>query len=241
MLFVNLKLNLIMSKNKTSILLFTLLFTILFFQINLSFFGEPYHFHPDELSILKRPLKLLSLYSNGDFTNSMSLFMWVQTVWYGFCFFIGQILNYWTDLESFKDSIILESWNILFLFRTLSIIITFAGHLILLKLLRKFTANNYYFILISSIVLLNPITISSTFWVKYEAISYLTFCLILYYSFQHFIFKGNVRNKLYLILFIALTVRIELSVFVLSILYFDYKNYHTNIYDYLNKNYKISI
>lgn len=50
-----------MSK-KTTLLL---LFIILFFQLNLSLFGKPFHCHPDEGALLKRPLKLLLLYKNG--------------------------------------------------------------------------------------------------------------------------------------------------------------------------------
>ena len=54
-----------MSK-KTTLLL---LFIILFFQLNLSLFGKPFHCHPDEGALLKRPLKLLLLYKNGFWTN----------------------------------------------------------------------------------------------------------------------------------------------------------------------------
>ena len=138
-----------MSKKTTHILLFTLLFVILFFQLNLCLFGKPFHFHPDEGALLKRPLKLLLLYKNGDFSNSISVYVWIQNIWYGISFLIGKIFNLWPDFQTFKNSILLEKWEILFLFRILSVLLTMLGHLVLIKLLRKLTKNNLYFIIIS--------------------------------------------------------------------------------------------
>ena len=64
-----------MSKQKTHLLLFVLISLILIYQLNLSLFGNPYHFHPDEGTLLKRPLKQL-LYKNRDFRNSISIYVW---------------------------------------------------------------------------------------------------------------------------------------------------------------------
>jgi hypothetical protein len=228
-----------MSKQKTHLLLFVLISLILIYQLNLSLFGNPYHFHPDEGALLKRPLKLLLLYKNGDFSSSISVYVWIQNIWYGISFLIGKFFNLWPDFQAFKNSILLEKWEILFLFRILSIILTMLGHLLLIKLLRKLTKNNLYFLLISSVILFNPITLLSTFWVKYEAMSYLTFSLISYYSFKYFILNDPSKTKLYFILFLSFAVRIELSIFVFFILYFDYKIYHKNIMDYFYKNLKI--
>jgi hypothetical protein len=228
-----------MSKQKTHLLLFVLISLILIFQLNLSLFGKPFHCHPDEGALLKRPLKLLLLYKNGDFSSSISVYVWIQNIWYGISFLIGKFFNLWPDFQAFKNSILLEKWGILFLFRILSIILTMLGHLLLIKLLRKLTKNNLYFLLISSVILFNPITLLSTFWVKYEAMSYLTFSLISYYSFKYFILNDPSKTKLYFILFLSFAVRIELSIFVFFILYFDYKIYHKNIMDYFYKNLKI--
>lgn len=228
-----------MSKKHTHILIIILLFLLLFFQLNLSLFGKPFHFHTDEGALLKRPLKLLLLYKNGDFSSSISVYVWIQNIWYGISFLIGKFFNLWPDFQAFKNSILLEKWEILFFFRILSIILTMLGHVVLIKLLRKLTKNNLYFLLISSVVLFNPITLLSTFWVKYEAISYLTFSLISYYSFKYFILKEPSKTKLYFILFFSFAVRIELSIFVFFILYFDFKIYHKNIIDYFYKNLKI--
>lgn len=228
-----------MSKQKTYLLLFLLISLFIIFQLNLSLFGKPFHFHTDEGALLKRPLKLLLLYKNGDFSSSISVYVWIQNIWYGITFLIGKFCNLWPDFQAFKNSILLEKWEILFFFRILSIIITMLGHLVLIKLLRKLTKNNLYFLLISTVVLFNPIMLLSTFWVKYEAISYLTFSLISYYSFKYFILKDPSKTKLYFILFLSFAVRIELSIFVFFILYFDFKIYHKNIIDYFYKNLKI--
>jgi hypothetical protein len=63
-----------MSKQKTHLLLFVLTSLFLIFQLNLSLFGNPYHFHPDEGTLLKGPLKQLLYKIEISATQSQYMF-----------------------------------------------------------------------------------------------------------------------------------------------------------------------
>lgn len=225
-----------MNRLKNNFLIILVLLISFSFQLILSFYGKPFVYHPDEIAILKRPLKLIYLYLNSDFSQTSSLYMWIQNIWFGVCYIIGIIFGFWGDFDSFKNAVIIEKWEVIHLFRILSITLTTIGNFFLIKTLSKFNFKRKTLLIFALIIVLNPIVILNTFWIKYEALSFLIFSILIYSTFNYFVHNKKNNFNLYIIIFIAITTRVELFIYVGFIILYDVLRMHNGIKDYIIKN-----
>ncbi|MBI2966887.1 MAG: hypothetical protein HYY40_03615 [Bacteroidetes bacterium] len=218
---------LIRHRKIVGISLFIILAILIRFKIIL--FGLPYSMHADETYVYKDPLKILLLFKDLNFSQPYNLVNWLLAVWTGIIFVIGYIFGQWPDFNTFRDLLLLEDGKIIFAYRVLSLLASISGNVILYRLCTGITTNGILKILFALTFLLNPVELLSDNWIKYDAYVFLSFCILLNYSYScFFLSREDAVKKLYLFSIIAISVRIEFISFFISILLYDgYNNYLT--------------
>jgi hypothetical protein len=186
-------------------------------------YGLPFQIHVDEATVLKNPFKLLLNYASGNFSQSTTLLNWITLAFFGFIFLVGLLTGRWHSIGEFQSFLITDSPDLILWARILSGIISLAASLILIRLVLKITSDLWLRTLFIVMVLFNPIELNSVNWMKYEAISYFMTAILIYYAHSYF-FLENKRHKavLYILLFVGLSVRIELIAMLIGVLIFDF-------------------
>ena len=231
-----------MSRKSLNIFVFVCFITIgllKFFSIS---YGKPYLLHPDEPYLYKDPLKLLYNYSHLDFSNSTNLFFWIVPIWLGIVFLVGLLTGSWAEFNDFKELLILEDFSIIYSCRILSIILSLWGSCFLWKVIQKTASDNKAKIFLLLGVLLNPFEIISNLWFKFDGACYFFSCFLLYQFYIFLTYRNTEKFKryLYLLLFVAPAIRIDLVAFLLSFIIYDLtKNYDFNTGVFLKKYYKV--
>jgi len=235
-----------MMNSKNTTLIGLILITILSI-INKVFFiqyGLPFSLHPDEILIYKDPLKLLLLYKEFNFSASTNLFNWLLSVWTILVYLFGKLFGFWASFEEYKLQLVLESGTIIFSFRILALLLTTIGNLLLFRLITLISKDTIVILLSALCIVFNPIENVSTNAIKFDPISYLTFCVLLYCSWNYFIQKSNNKNRiiLYLLSFLSITVRVEYFGWIITLIVVDfYINYNKKIVFYIKENWKIFV
>lgn len=202
-----------------AIMLFSLVIGIVIIQ-----YGLPYSLHPDEIYLIKHPIKNIFNYAHLEFTSPMSLYGWGLTIWYGMVYCFGWLFHFWGNFGEFQNMIITEHGTITFFGRLYSVLLICVAHYFIYKLIRKITSDKLTKRISFLLFVLNPVLLSSAYWVKFEAAVYLSSCIMLNITYDYFVLnKGNYRKYIYIISIILLSVRIELVCFLFAILIFDYK------------------
>jgi hypothetical protein len=186
-------------------------------------YGLPYQTHVDEMTVLTDPFKKLLLYAQGDFSVPTNLFNWLMVVWYGIVFVIGLIGGAWSGFADFKLFLLSSSGELLLTGRLFSVVASVAGAIIITKLIFRITKNTLERILFALIFVFNPAEIIGSNLVKYEGIAYLFYAAILYLGYGYFVEREkNRRYILYLLLFLALSLRVEMIAYLAGFAIYDF-------------------
>lgn len=224
-------------------ILFLIILVWLILKLSLLNYGLPYQFHPDEASIIKDPLKILYNYARLDFSSSTNLFYWFTPLWYGILFLGGYIIGYFESFSAFNELIVAEDSVIWIWARTLSFLLSALSLLFIYKTLSLLkNINPFVKILLFATVIFNPLELMSNMWAKMDAIAYFYSTVVIYYLIRYFLQKDISLKKIFLLLFIGVSIRIDLIAFVIAFVVTDF--YHlkyTNIFKYLGKVYKYII
>lgn len=182
-------------------------------------YGIPFHFHPDEIGILKDPVKLLLKYKNADFSSPTSLYNWVSAAWDIVIFGAGYLAGKWNSINEFQVAFVGENIFILIMARFLSLILSITGQAIFLNLGKQIINNKILYICYSLVIIFNPIELISDVWIKFDPLCYLFHALVIYYFYNHFV-TGKIKSRttLYLLCFLALSLRIEFIAYLGCIL-----------------------
>jgi hypothetical protein len=185
-------------------------------------YGLPYQIHVDESIILKDPFKIALMYMQGNFSQSTNLYNWLIMGSFAIIFCFGLITGRWSGFEQFKTFLIADSPDLLLYGRTLSMVLSAAACGILVYLVLKATKNFWLRVLFIAMIVFNPVEMNSVNWVKFDALAYLAYAVILLLSYDYF-FLGDVakRKVLYVALIISLSVRIELISYLAGFLFWD--------------------
>jgi hypothetical protein len=204
-----------------------LLFLAVLIKVFMIQYGLPFQTHVDESMILRDPFKILITYSEGDFSKSTNLYNWMLLAWFAVVFVIGVTFGKWNGLGDFKMFLISDSPDFTLYGRVFSLCISMLGIYFLLKLVCEITTNRLLRWMFALMIVLNPVEINSVNWVKFDAATLLPISLILLLSHRYFI-CGQVeyRKKLYLVMILATTVRIDMCAFLLGIGFFDFFIHH---------------
>lgn len=198
-------------------------------------YGAPHIFHPDEVFIYSRPLKLLLLYSNFQFSETATIYIWLQNVWYGVQFAIGLVFGWWSNSTEFINAILIQDWKIIYCQRFLSILLATIGDYFLIRLATLIIRDQRQLLFYGLLIVLNPIVLISVGWIKYEGISYLMGCFLVYMATKRFYLNTSRTPKKWLYSFsvIALAVRIEFVSFLIAFLIYDLYIYRNEFFDRL--------
>lgn len=212
-------------KNQNTVIIIILLIglTVKLTMIN---YGMPYLFHPDEPYIFKDPFKLLYNYKNLTFSGTTNLFFWVIIGWYSLYFIGGLLTGNIGSLEEFQQLLIAEDPSVIVFGRLLSIVMSLAGSYFILQIIRRITGNSILLLLLGLTLIFNPIELISNLWIKFDPAVYLSLSFLLYKSYLYFIEgQKRLRNQIYILCFLALSVRIDLLAFFIAFLSLDFYLY----------------
>ena len=204
-------------------------------------FGLPYHLHSDEIYILKDPFKLIDNFSHFSFDAPMNITYYIHLIWYGILFVFGFALSIWKDLEEFKGHLALETPLIMIWGRILSLILSTLAAYVLYALIRKITKVKWIQIIGLITLMYNPFELISNIWIKYDPYVYLVFCILLFYVYSYVVLKDlSLKKKLYIWMFISLTVRIDLIIVLIAVGLYDVgKLTIKNVLFYVQSNWKL--
>lgn len=214
------KLNIILQKNG---IVWGLLLIGLLLKLSLCTYGLPYLFHPDEPYIFKDPFKLLYNYRNMDFSSTTNLYFWVLILWYSvyfvFCLITGNI----SGLTQFQNLLIAEDPSIILFGRLLSILLSLIGSYFILKIIIKTTKDTILQFLFGLTLILNPIEIISNVWIKFDTATYCFLSILFYMSYKYLIENNtHLKNRIYILSFVALSIRIDLIAFLIAFAFIDF-------------------
>ncbi len=224
-------------KHKKTLSVSLLLVLGLLVRYKIILFGLPYSLNADETYVYKDPLKILLLYKNADFSQPFNLVDWLVGLWTGIMFIIGKLFHQWQNLNSFVDLLIAEDGKIIFAYRVLSLLASVIGNIILYHLCTRITTHWLLRMAFALTFLFNPVEILSDNWLKYDPFVFLSFCILLNYSYSYFfLLQKDLIKKLYIFSLIAIAVRIDFIAFFISIFVYDcYLNYfNMSSRDFLN-------
>lgn len=187
-------------------------------------YGLPYSVHVDESLIIKDPLKILIAYKNLDFHLTYNLYDYLLLFWHGIIFLLGRIAGIWHSTLEYENMVAVNSPVILFSFRLLNVLLSTAGDYFLIRFVyKKLNTPASIKLLSSCLILLNPIVLNSANFVKFDAFCYLFYVLSIYLGYLYFVErKPEYRNKLYLVLFLGISIRIEMLSFLLGYFMYDF-------------------
>lgn len=187
--------------------LIALCFTLKLLIIN---YGLPFQFHPDEVGILKDPVRLLLKYKELNFSSPTSLFNWLFLIWDFFVFLFGLIIGKWHNIAEFQAMFVAEDTFIILASRTFSIVLSLTAQLILLKLGKLIFKKHIFFMCFALAIIFNPIELISNVWIKFDPLCYIFHSALLFYFYKYFILnEEKLKSKLILLCFLGLSVRIE--------------------------------
>lgn len=188
----------------------------------ISLTGKPYVLHPDEIFILKRPFKRVLEYVQMDFSSQFSLYDLCLLIWFSIYFVIGKIIGLFSSFTDFKEQIILEKFHIIYWGRMLSVIFIALANTSLFLFIKNLFSNIYLQILCLFIILFNPVLIPSVFWLKYDALIFLLMSILMPLCLKYIYHKEyKYRNYIYFLLFVTLSVRIEIILFMVIFTIYD--------------------
>jgi len=196
----------------------------LFCRIIIATYGLPYMVHVDESQVLKDPLKILLTYKNLDFHIPTNLYNYILACWHFIIYCGGFAAGKWHSMLEYQNIVARDSYNILFCFRLLNVAFSTVADIIFLHFIIK-KVNQPYIIKLSLalIIIFNPFIYNSTGFVKFDAICYLFYSILIYWGYLYFVEnKVEYRKKLYLVAFLALSTRIEEISFLAGFLFYDF-------------------
>ena len=185
-------------------------------------YGLPFPTHVDEMDILTDPFKILSMYSQGNFSVSTNLFNWLITFWFALVFVLGWIFGAWSSVEEFRMFLISGSSSFILAGRILSMILSLAGSAILFRLAFRLQPSRLIQILMGVLIFFNPFEWNALNWVKFDALTYLVAAVLIYVGFLYFIEgRERARAALYFLLFVGIASRIEMIAFAAGFTLYD--------------------
>ena len=141
-------------------------------------------------------------------------------------------------MTEYENAVAADTPIILFSFRLLNILLSVAGDIIFLRfIIRKVNVSYNTKLLLSLLIIFNPIVYNSVGFVKFDAICYLFYAILIYLGYIYFV-EGKVeyRKKLYIVCFIAAATRVEEASFLIGFLLFDFfKVYKANFKTFFNR------
>lgn len=232
--------------DKTNYLIIVVLLVLSILKLSIINYGLPMQFHPDETTIYKEPFKILYNYFHFRFTPATNLYNWFIPIWYGLLFLGGRIFGTFNSFNDFNQALIAEDSIILLWGRLLSFILSFIGTIYIWKTVsRNKNIPSLWQIVIFATIIFNPIEYISNLWIKFDAVAYAFSSFAIYRITKYFEVKNldkKESRKLYIILFLGTTIRIDLVAFLISFLIIDFqKNYHFSIKLFLLEKYKLLI
>jgi hypothetical protein len=207
-------------------------------RIILSTYGLPYTVHVDESLILKDPLKILLTYKNLDFHIPTNLYNYVLTFWHLIVFCGGFIAGKWHSLLDYENTVARDSAEILFCFRLLNVLLSIVADIIFIRfIIKKINVSYTLKILLSLVIIFNPIVYNSIGFVKFDAICYLFYSILIYLGYNYLVEnRVEYRRRLYIICFLAVATRIEEVSFLIGFLAYDFYVIHKhNFKAFFNK------
>lgn len=194
---------------------------------NFIHYGMPYMTHVDESMIATDPLKIILRYSAGDFSISTNLYNWMLLVWTGCVFVAGLVSGRWSGFDEFRTVLVAAPEDVVFWGRLLSLILTVAASVILIRLVCTLTSNNPMRWLLSLLILCNPLELNAVNWVKFDSAAYLMYAILISLGYRYFI-RGEERLRwwMYLALYSGVSVRIEMVVYLGGFLLADVIRYY---------------
>ena len=141
-------------------------------------YGNPFLFHPDEPYIYKDSFRILYAFSQKDFGVILNPYNFLLSIWYGISFPIGKVFGLWNSFEDFKTQILAENFNIIYIGRIFSFVMSLIASFLLYKYFSK-KKNLFNQIIIASIIFFNPIEWISDLWVKFDSFCYLINVVVL--------------------------------------------------------------
>lgn len=185
-------------------------------------YGLPFPTHVDEMDILTDPFKILSMYSQGNFSVSTNLFNWLITFWFALVFVLGWIFNAWSSVEEFRLFLISGSSSFILAGRLMSMVLSLAGSTVLFHLMFRLQPSHLLRILMGVLIFFNPFEWNALNWVKFDALSYLVAAVLIYFGFLYFIEgRERMRTALYFLLFVGIASRIEMIAFAAGFTLYD--------------------
>ncbi len=213
----------IMTGRKNSVLILLIILSTIIGKLILISYGLPFITHVDEFTIIKDPLKILLTYKQFDFSLSTNLYNWLLIFWHFIVATVGIAAGSWNSYGYYLNDLSADSTKILWCFRFLNIILATAANLIFIKfILRKLQLSDLLKLLLILVLVFNPIEWNANGFVKFDALAYLSYALLIYYGYEYFVERKDIQRKLYLLLFISLTVRIENVAFVIGYIFYDF-------------------
>ncbi len=205
------------TKNNTicAITIFTLIVVSFILKLSMANYGNPYLFHPDEPYIYKDAFKQLYLISEGDFSFVTNPYNILLSIWYAICFPFGKLFGLWVSFADYKQQVIAESFNVIYIGRIFSFLISATASLFLFKYFIK-NHNNFNKVIIAFFIFFNPIEWISNFWIKFDPICYLTNVIILIQIFKYT--EGKITAiKLGFWLGLAFAVRMDFVSYIVGV------------------------
>lgn len=125
--------------------------------------------------------------------------------------------------------------------RILSLILSTLAAYVLYDLIRKITKVKWIQIIGLITLMYNPFELISNIWIKYDPYVYLVFCILLFYVYSYVVLKDlSLKKKLYIWMFISLTVRIDLIIVLIAVGLYDVgKLTIKNVLFYVQSNWKL--
>lgn len=215
-----------LSTRRTNIIIAILLLAALVIKLSMVAYGLPYLFHPDEPYIFKDPFKILFKYTKLDFSSSTNLLFWAVTAWYALFFAGGLLTGHIKGLAEFQDLLAGEDASIILYGRLLSILLSLGGTWFILQIIKRHAKDGALFLLLGLTLILNPIELLSNLWIKFDPAVYFFACLLLNHAYRYF--TGNehhLRNRIYILSFIGLSLRVDLIAFMAAFVLLDFRRH----------------
>ncbi|TND09367.1 MAG: hypothetical protein FD123_1329 [Bacteroidetes bacterium] len=205
------------------LLALAILLPVIFFKYSILDYGLPYQFYPDETYLMKDSFKMLLNFSHGDFSQPTNLFFWAMGAWYALVFCFGLLTGSWHSLAEFQDLLIAEDSSMYFSGRLLSLIFCVIGTYYLIRLVMRMTGDRPLRILLALAFALSPIELISGLWIKFDAMCYCFTAIFIFNAWKYFAGgETKLRNRLILLGFIGVSLRIDMIAFLAAFFWFDF-------------------
>lgn len=185
-------------------------------------FGLPVEFNADEIYVLKDPLKLTYLYSQGNFAHPTNLFFWIVQAWYALLFPVGWLLGEWGGLSQFRAAIVSEASLVLFWGRLLGAAASACAVYVLSLAVAHVVQGKWERLLIVAMLALNPLDLVSSAWLKFDGAGLLLNAVLLA-SFLRYLDSHTDRDRrwLYGLAIAACSFRVDFVALPIAVLVYD--------------------